>query len=412
KIMIDTVDVRIDNLVYGGDALGRLADGRVVFVQFANNGEMVRVRLVEDKPRHARAEMVEVLEPSPERVNPRCQHFTTCGGCHYQQMNYPNQLKVKAAILREQLERIGGLRDFPAVEIEAAPEPLYYRNHIQFHLTNEGKLGFQKAHSNQPFAIRECHLPEVTINQLWPQIEIEPISGLERVSLRLGAEEDMMLILASTDPQVVDFSIEDVVISVVQVGPAGSMVLAGSDHLVMDVLGRRFKVSAASFFQVNTLQAQAMVKHLTGHLPLKEDMTVLDVYSGVGLYSAFLAPKVKRLVGIEISPDACEDFVTNLDEFDHVELYEAPVEDVLTSINFTPDLIVMDPPRAGLGVKTIEGVLAQGAAHLAYISCDPATLARDSNQLVAGGYSLERLTLFDMFPQTYHIESISFWEKD
>ncbi len=370
------------------------------------------MRLVEDKPRHARAEMVEVLEPSPERVIPRCQHFTTCGGCHYQQINYPTQLKVKAAILREQLERIGGLRDFPAVEIEAAPEPWYYRNHIQFHLTNEGKLGFQKAHSNQPFAIRECHLPEVIINQLWPQIEIEPISGLERVSLRLGAEEDMMLILTSTDPKIVDFSIDDVAISAVQVGPAGSMVLAGSDHLVMEVLGRRFKVSAASFFQVNTLQAQAMVKHLTGHLPLKEDMTVLDVYSGVGLYSAFLAPKVKRLVGIEISPDACEDFVTNLDEFDHVELYEAPVEDVLTSINFTPDIIVMDPPRAGLGVKTIEGVLAQGAAHLAYISCDPATLARDSNQLVAGGYSLERLTLFDMFPQTYHIESISFWEKD
>jgi 23S rRNA (uracil1939-C5)-methyltransferase len=410
--MIDTVDVRIDNLAYGGDALGRLADGRVVFVPFAISGEMVRVRLVEDKPRHARAEMVEVLEPSPERVIPRCQHFTTCGGCHYQQINYPTQLKVKAAILREQLERIGGLRDFPAVEIEAAPEPWYYRNHIQFHLTNEGKLGFQKAHSNQPFAIRECHLPEVIINQLWPQIEIEPISGLERVSLRLGAEEDMMLILTSTDPKIVDFSIDDVAISTVQVGPAGSMVLASSDHLVMEVLGRRFKVSAASFFQVNTLQAQAMVKHLTGHLPLKEDMTVLDVYSGVGLYSAFLAPKVKRLVGIEISPDACEDFVTNLDEFDHVELYEAPVEDVLTSINFTPDLIVMDPPRAGLGVKTIEGVLAQGAAHLAYISCDPATLARDSNQLVAGGYSLERLTLFDMFPQTYHIESISFWEKD
>ncbi|MFZ0535032.1 MAG: TRAM domain-containing protein, partial [Anaerolineales bacterium] len=217
--MIDTVDVRIDNLVYGGDALGRLADGRVVFVPFAISGEMVRVRLVEDKPRHARAEMVEVLEPSPERVIPRCQHFTTCGGCHYQQINYPTQLKVKAAILREQLERIGGLRDFPAVEIEAAPEPWYYRNHIQFHLTNEGKLGFQKAHSNQPFAIRECHLPEVIINQLWPQIEIEPLSGLERVSLRLGAEEDVMLILASTDPKVVDFSIEDVAISAVQVGP-------------------------------------------------------------------------------------------------------------------------------------------------------------------------------------------------
>jgi 23S rRNA (uracil1939-C5)-methyltransferase len=272
-------------------------------------------------------------------------------------------------------------------------------------------LGFQKARSNQPFAICECHLPEVAINQLWPQIEIEPIPGLERVSLRLGADEDMMLILESSDPQAVDFSIEDLAISAVQVGPLGSMVLAGSDHIVMEVLGKRFKVSANSFFQVNTLQADALVRHIIGYLSPKEDMTVLDLYSGVGLFSAFLAPKVKRLVGIEISPEACEDFVTNLDEYDHVELYEAPVEDMLTRINFAPDLIVMDPPRAGLGEKTVEGVLAQGAAHLVYISCDPATLARDSKQLVAGGYSLMGVTLFDMFPQTYHIESISFWEK-
>lgn len=409
--MTNTFDIRIDNLAYGGDALGRLSDGRVVFVPFAIPGELVRLRLVEDKPRHARAELVEVLEPSMDRVIPRCQHFSTCGGCHYQQMNYPTQPKAKAAILREQLERIGGLRDIPAIEVEAAPEPWYYRNHIQFHLTREGKLGFQHVHSNQPFAIRECHLPEVAINQVWPQIEIEPVHDLERISLRLGADEDMMLILESSDPQPLDFSIEDLAISAVQVGPSGSLVLAGSDHVVMEVLGRRFKVSATSFFQVNTHQACAMVKHLIEHLSLQENMTVLDVFSGVGLFSAFMAPKVKRLVGIEISPDACEDFTNNLDEFENVELYEASAEDVLTSINFEPDLIVMDPPRAGLGRKTVEGILAQGAAHLAYISCDPATLARDGKQLAGGGYSLVRVALFDMFPQTYHIESISMWEK-
>ena len=140
-------------------------------------------------------------------------------------------------------------------------------------------------------------------------------------------------------------------------------------------------------------------------------MTVVDAYCGVGLFSAFLAPKVKRLVGIEVSPSACEDFSTNLDEFDHVELYEAPVEDVLGSVKFNADVIILDPPRAGLGAKTVEGILAQGAAHLAYVSCDPATLARDGRQLAAGGYSLSSLALFDMFPQTYHIESISMWEK-
>jgi 23S rRNA (uracil1939-C5)-methyltransferase len=231
------------------------------------------------------------------------------------------------------------------------------------------------------------------------------------VSLRLGVNEDMMLVLESADPQPLDFNIEDMPISVVQVGPSGNVVLAGSDHLVMEAADRCFQVSASSFFQVNTLQATGMVNHLLEHLSLNEDMTVLDVYSGVGLFSAFLAPKVKRLVGIEISPEACEDFVTNLDEYENVQLYEAAVEDVLSSINFSPEAIVMDPPRAGLGVKAIQGVLAQGAKHLVYISCDPATLARDGKQLAAGGYSLIRVTLFDMFPQTYHIESISFWEK-
>jgi 23S rRNA (uracil1939-C5)-methyltransferase len=352
-----------------------------------------------------------VLEPSADRVIPRCQHFSTCGGCHYQQMNYPTQLIAKAAILREQLERLGGLRDIPRIEITDPQEPWYYRNHMQFHLTPEGKLGFQRAHSIQTFAIRECHLPEAGINHLWPKIEVEAIPGLERISLRLGADEDMMLILESSNSQLVDFSIEDLAISAIQVCPTGSIVLAGSDAIVMEVLGRRFQVSARTFFQVNTLQAQAMVKHLIDHLSINEDVTVLDAYCGMGLYSAFLAPKVKRLVAIEISPEACEDFSTNLEEFDNVELYEDSVDDVLNHVNLKPDLIIMDPPRAGLGRKTVEGILAQRAAHLAYISCDPATLARDAKQLAAGGYSLAKVTLFDMFPQTYHIESISLWEK-
>jgi 23S rRNA (uracil1939-C5)-methyltransferase len=409
--MTNTFDVRIDRQAYGGDAVGRLPDGRVIFVPYAIPAELVRLSITEDKHRHARGELLEVLEASSERVIPRCPHFSTCGGCHYQQMNYLTQLNAKAGILREQLARIGGLREVPATEIIAAPDPWNYRNHIQFHLTQEGKLGFQKAHSNQPFAIRECHLPVAAINRLWPQVEVEPMPGLERISLRVGMEEDTMLILESSDPQPVDFSIEDLAVSVVQLGPAGSVVLAGSDSITIEVSGKRFHVSAGSFFQVNTLQAQAMVKYLTDHLILDHKMTVLDVYCGVGLFSAFMAPKVKRLVGVEVSPEACEDYCTNLDEFDNVELYEDTAEDVLSQVNFTPDVIIMDPPRAGLGAKTVEGILAQGATHLAYISCDPATLARDGKQLATGGYSLASLTLLDMFPQTYHIESISLWEK-
>lgn len=409
--MNNTYDVRIDRLVYGGDAIGRLADGRAVFVPFAIPGEITRLRLVEEKARYARAELVEVLEPSPKRIAAGCCHFTHCGGCHYQHLSYPDQLSGKSTILQEQLGRIGGLIDIPPVEIVAAPEPWHYRNHVQFHITHEGKLGFQQARSNQTFAIRECYLPEAAINQLWPQVDIEPVPGLERLSIRSGMDQDLMLVLESSAAQTLDFNIENLAISVVQKSPSGVLVLAGSDHLIMEVSGRRFWVSSTSFFQVNTLQAQGMVNHIMANLPLNETMTIVDVYCGVGLFSAFLASKAKKLVGIELSPEACDDFITNLDEYDHVSLYEASAEEVLGLVNFNPDLIVMDPPREGLGRKTVDGILAQEASYLVYISCDPSTLSRDAKLLASGGYKLMKIAMFDMFPQTYHIESVSYWEK-
>jgi 23S rRNA (uracil1939-C5)-methyltransferase len=409
--MSELIEVKVDSLAYGGEALARMPDGRVIFVAYAIPGEVVRLRLVEDKPKYVKAELVEVVEPSPRRVLPRCQHFGMCGGCHYQHMDHASEVESKRAILQEQLGRIGGLHDLPPIEVIPSTDEWYYRNTLQFHLTDEGKLGFHKARSNRTFQIQECHLPEPDIQRLWPQIEIEPIPGLERISLRHGMDDELMVVLESDGTQGFEFSIENLPVSIVQTGPAGSLVLAGSEYLRMAVLDRLFVVSAESFFQVNQQQAMMMVEHLLKNLPLEEGMTLLDAYCGVGLFSAFLAPKVKRLVGIEVSPTACEDFALNLDEFEHVELYEAPVEDVLGSINFKPDVIVMDPPRAGLNPQTVKKILAQGAEYLAYVSCDPATLGRDSKQLAAGGYTLSKLALFDMFPQTYHMESIGIWKK-
>mgnify|MGYP000179112645 CR=1 FL=1 len=408
---MDTYEIVLRSLVYGGDALGRLPDGRAAFVPFTLPGEKVRLQVVEEKRGHVRASLVEVLESAPQRIQPRCPHFAVCGGCHYQHMDYADQLTVKAAILCEQLERIGGLHDIPCLPPVASPLAWNYRNHVQFHLAPDGKLGYQSARSNSVVPISECHLPEVALNEVWPRLELDPIPGLERVSLRLGMSDDVMLILESSDPEPLDFSVEELPISAVHLGPGGALVLAGSEHLTISVLNRQFQISPASFFQVNTLMAKAMVEQLLKQLTLDAETTLVDVYCGVGLFSAFLAPRVGRLVGIELSPSACEDFALNLDEFDHVELYEASAEDVLTSQEFHPQVIVVDPPRAGLGQRTLDGLLAQGARQIAYVSCDPSTLARDAKRLVAGGYRLLQITLFDLFPQTYHIESISFWEK-
>ena len=403
-------EVDLDKLVYGGEAMGRLLDGRAVFVPFGLPGETVQVRLVEEKRGFARGELLEVLKPSPDRITPQCKHFMVCGGCHYQHLPYEAQTQAKADILKDQLIRIGKLDDPPVEETIPSPNPWNYRNHVQFHQDREGKLGFQAARSHEIVPIEECHLPEESLNILWPQLEIEPLPDLERIGLRLGADEEVMIVLESWIDEAFDFKV-DFPAAAVQVGPDQIHILADRHYFETTVLDRVFRVSAGSFFQVNTPMAEKMVEHLLANLNLSTERTLLDVYCGVGLFSAFLAPKVGRLIGIEASPSAVGDFVVNLDEFDNVEVYEDTAEEALPNLDIQADIVVVDPPRAGLARPALDAILALGPKMLAYVSCDPATLARDAKRLTAGGYILKQVTPFDLFPQTFHIESISFWEK-
>ncbi len=405
------LEVELNSLTYGGDALGRLPDGRIVFVPLGLPGEKVAIRLVEDKRRHARGEVVEILRPSPERVEARCRHYGTCGGCHYQHLPYVAQLAAKQAIVAEQLERIAGISNPPVGQTIASPLAWGYRNFMQFHQTSQGALGLQKPRSNEVFPLQECHLPEEALNTTWPMLEFEPIPGLDRIGLRAGAGDELQLILESKLPETPELSIEDLPLSVVHLSPWGSLLLAGSQFIEIEVLGRPFRVSAGSFFQVNRLVAEAMVEHLLSNLSLETSTTLLELYCGVGLFSAFLAPRVARIVGVEASPQACSDFEYNLDEYDNVELYEASAEHVMESLDMHADIVLVDPPRAGLRRDVMDGLLALRPQQIAYISCDPATLARDARALIDGGYDLVNITPFDVFPQTYHIESISWWIK-
>jgi 23S rRNA (uracil1939-C5)-methyltransferase len=406
-------EVELTKFAYGGEVMGRLPDGRAVFVPFALPGEKARLRLVEEKRSHARAELVEVLRPASQRQSPACPHFGLCGGCHYQHMPYEAQLAAKTEILRDQLVRIGRLEDPPVQAAVACPHPYSYRNHVQFHLTADGRLGYYPALPGEVFAIQECHLPEAPLQDLWPQLDFETLPEIERVGLRLGAGEQIQLILEGWEGEVPEFSVEDLSLSAVHLSEDSSVVLAGSEFVIMQVLDRLFRVSAGSFFQVNTEMAESLVKHILEKLPeyanLDPKTTLLDVYCGVGLFSAFLAPRVGRLIAIESAPSAVEDFVVNLDEFENVELYEDAAENVLAQISVQPDIILVDPPRSGLQKGALGGILRLKPRLLVYVSCDPATLGRDARRLTEGGYRLEIITPFDLFPQTYHIESVSFW---
>jgi 23S rRNA (uracil1939-C5)-methyltransferase len=258
--------------------------------------------------------------------------------------------------------------------------------------------------------ITECHLPEPAINTLWPQLEFEPGTPVERVSIRRGEADDLLLALKSEEAAPPEIEIE-ADLSVVHLYGDDAVVMAGEDHLLLSINGRRFRVSAGSFLPGNTLMAEKMVAHLLERLPLSHDSTLIDAYCGIGLFSAFIAPRIGRLIGIESSPSACADFAVNLDEFDHVELYEAPAEGVLPHLDARPEGILVDPPRAGLERRALDGMVALNPKTIAYVSCDPATLARDAARLLAAGYHLTEVTPFDLFPLTCHIDSISLFEK-
>jgi 23S rRNA (uracil1939-C5)-methyltransferase len=403
-------DVTLTTLTYGGDAMGRLEDGRAVFVRFALPGERARIRLAEEKRGFARGELVQILEPSPHRVVPRCIHFGVCGGCHYQHMPYEVQLRAKDDILREQLARIGRIENPPVRDMVPSANPWNYRNHVQFHLTEEGELGYVRAQAPSIFAVRECHLPEESINAFWRQLAFEPGTEIERVSVRSGKGDELMLVLESDSPEAPELAIEAEV-SVAHVYEENAVVLAGSDHVLISVLGQDFRVSAASFFQVHTAMAEKMVSHLLERLPVDASTILLDVYCGAGLFSAFLAPTCGRVIGVESSPSACEDFTFNLDEFENVELYEGLAEEIIPYLDVRPDIVLLDPPRAGLEKRVVDRILQLQPRTVAYISCDPSTLARDARRLVSGGYLLRDVTPFDLFPQTFHIESISLFER-
>jgi 23S rRNA (uracil1939-C5)-methyltransferase len=415
--MDEAFELELTGYAYGGEAIGRAADGRMVFVPYAIPGERALVKPVEVHQRWTRARLIDVLRASPDRATPRCKHFGVCGGCHYQHMAYPAQLAAKADIVRTQLERLGKFHDPPVAPTIGSPNPWNTRNNLRFRLGADGRLCFVGANApaSDPDAaalvpIDECHLPAPDLDELWRRLDLESVPGLEAVGLRVGADGERMVVLHASSPLDADVSLE-LPASVVWADPDGVQVLAGEGFLRIEVLHRSFRVSALSFFQVHTQLAEVMVRLCSDALDVQATDVVFDLYAGVGLFSAFIAERGARITAVEQSPWACADFESNLQMFDNVEVYESSVEAALSAIPHQPTAVVVDPPRAGLGRDVIGELIRRRPSRLVYISCDPATLARDGRMLADDGYSLERVTPIDIFPQTFHIETVSVWQR-
>lgn len=404
---MDAFTLRLTGIAHGGAALGR-HEGRVIFVPYAIPGETVRVEITEDKGHHAFASLLEVVEPSPERVAPPCPYFgpTGCGGCQWQHVAYPAHLRFKAAIVADQLARIGGIADPPVHPTLPDPSGWAYRNHAQFHPA-PGGLGFRCAASNETVAIDECRILHPLLADLYAALDLE-LTGLLRLSLRAGtATGERMLVFEMEDDLPPALELDLPVSCVLLLSDGQHANLIGSNHIHETVAGRTYRISAPAFFQVNTPQAGELVRLVLEYLDLRGGETVLDAYCGVGLFTAPLAERAGLVTAIEVSPAAVADLLENTALFDNVDVIEGPVEAVLPDLDTPLDAAVVDPPRTGLDRFALDALVERHPVRLVYVSCDPATLARDAKRLVAAGYHLAAVQPVDLFPQTYHIESVA-----
>lgn len=409
--MKSEISLTLTDAAYLGSAIGRDENGRVVFVPYGIPGEVVKVKLTETHKRWATGEIIEIIQPAEVRVSPRCRHFGTCGGCHYQHMPYPLQLQIKRSIVRNQLERIGQFHDPPVLETVPSPSPWNVRNHLQFSLNKAGKLGFRKSNSKEIVPIEECHLPNQAISTLWPLLEFDSSAGISRVALRTGSDDEAMVIISGGGEPNIAIS-SDIHSSIIWTDSDKNItVLAGEHYLQFSINNRLFRVSANSFFQTQTEFAEQLVEHVIDLMQPRPGDRLLELYAGVGLFSAFLAEDGAVLTAVEQSRSACHDFEHNLIEFDHVTLYQARVEETLAFLSGPFDAVLLDPPRSGLGSEVTDQLSALNVPKIVYVSCDPTTMARDGKQLSQAGYRLEKVTPFDFFPQTYHIETVSLWSR-
>jgi len=409
-LMDDLITIKIQSLVYEGYGLSRLPDGKAVFVPFVLPGEIIEVRILEEKKGHALAELVNIIEPHPQRIVPRCTHFGLCGGCHYQHIPYSLQLRNKQAIFIEQLQRIAGIEAPFIKEIIPTANEWGFRNTLQFSLSEGGKLCFSDFYRNEPFEVRECHLPMPEIGSFWPQIEFEPCSNLERVEVHQNQDGDLMLVLRGSEKELPEMETEAPV-SIVHLGETDQIVMAGNDYLVMGVKDKEFRVSAGAFFQTNLDGACKLVDTVKEAVIQFGSRSVMDVFCGVGLFSSFLAEGAEQIIAVESSPAACGDYAVNLDVYDNVSLYQGKAEHLIPLIIEKPDCVIVDPPRSGLKREAAQAIIEKSPQLLIYVSCNPSTLARDAKFMVEAGYQLESTTLIDMFPQTFHIESVNIFKK-
>ncbi|MBX3010085.1 MAG: class I SAM-dependent RNA methyltransferase [Caldilineaceae bacterium] len=368
------VTVTFTEIAQTGEAIARV-DGQVLFVPFGLPGDQAEVMITERKRTFARGRLARLLNAAPQRITPRCAHFTYCGGCEWQHIPYPEQLQLKENNVRTLLTRIGKLSTPLVRPCLASPHVYGYRNHARLQRTTSGALGYRAPRSHDVVAVTACPILEPAVEAL----------------------------LAPAAPATLPADQPEVTVRV---------------PMPLQIGAYSYMISPDAFFQANTAVAALLVQEVLHALALQGHEQILELYCGIGLFTIPLAAAAQLVVGVEANATATADAQVNVNQAgvsERVRLITAPVEQALRqpALHQSPwDALVLDPPRTGVTPQALADLLALGAPTIVYISCDPATLARDAQQIGAHGYQLRYAQPLDMFPQTHHVETLALFARD
>ncbi len=421
--MVRKVRVRIESVAYKGFGVARV-DGKVVFVPYTMTGDEAWIEITEEKKAYATARLNEIIKPSPGRVNPPCPYFGICGGCQWQHIDDLIQGEQKRAILGEILIRLGGLKEIPSISVVPSPKPYDYRVRVQLKMKGKA-MGYYRERSHRIVDVNRCLISHPLVNQIIQRLreDLAPLSRLEEVEINVSPEERRGLLLFHSHSynQRTQYFMKELlqsqpILRGIAVIRKDGRHLFGDPSLKVtiplsqerDKRELKLRISPGSFFQVNPEQNQRLIQTVLQFSEVDQEDRVFDLYAGVGNLSLPLAMRAREVLGIEENRMAFEDAQFNAEKngMKNCHFVQGRIEDVfLNWKRGTPDLIVLDPPRTGC--KTIlDQVVRLKPEKIIYVSCEPTSFARDIGLFSERGYSLQRLGLIDMFPQTYHMEVV------
>lgn len=442
--------IEVESVSSDGNGVAHI-DGYAVFVPNSVPGDVLKILAVKVKTNYGYGKITEIIKPSADRTDSRCEVFQKCGGCNFMHISYPEQLEIKKGFVADAISRLGGFKDVEVSEIIGMDEPFRYRNKMVFPFgkNKDGDIifGFFRERSHDIIPLSDCMLGNKIYFEILSEVKsymkkygVEPYNEarhtgvVRRVFIRESYHTGEIMVVVSANADTLPESdklignlrkISDKIVSIVLnihtkknnlvLGEKNTL-LFGKPVISDSICGLEYEISPHSFFQINPVQTEKLYKKAIEYADIDTEDTVLDVYCGIGTISLYAAQYAKKVVGVEIVPQAIENAKENAlrNNVANAEFYAADAQELVPKLindGVKPDVVILDPPRKGSDEDTLSAVASANPKRIVYVSCNPATLARDMKFLAQLGYKPEKVSAVDMFPQTCHVESVVLMSK-